>query len=374
MRVLFLSDPAFTDHEQIMLRRLAIGLADEGTRVAWAVSEQHARQMTDTLLVPIIPFQRPRLGLSLKQRAANLLEHATEALSDPPDIIHMFGGAVFSLGAEATRRAAASPAFELWRPNLEANTRIAVNRACGSHAGDADQPRPPLIITPTKVTQSRIAPHFPEAVVRCIPWGIHAAEPHEDQGSDAISIVLIGPGRDGRAWQAAFRAAIRVLAADDRVHLFADAEATRKLRVWPDARKAGVLGRLSLMDNAEFRRELAMRADIMLYPDARGESRTILLDAMASSVALVAATDPLAESLIDGTTCRLVTDPTEHQWQEAIEHLVQDPAARRRLSESATAYIHEHHRATRQIVSLTDAYEWVAGDPVRIGSNDPAPI
>lgn len=374
MRVLFLSDPAFTDHEQIMLRRLAIGLADEGTRVAWAVSEQHARSMTDALLVPVRPYQNPRLGLSVKHRAANLLEHAADALGDAPDIIHMFGGAVVSLGSEATRQAAAIPAFEIWRPNLEAGTRIAVNRACSSRADARDTPRPPLIITPSKITQSRIAPHFPEAVVRCIPWGVHAADPRTDNDTNSISIVLIGPGRDGRAWQAAFRAAVRVLAADDRVHLFADAEATSKLRVWSDARKANVLGRLSLMDNAEFRRDLALRADIMLYPDARGESRTILLEAMASTVALIAATDPLADSLIDGTTARLVTDPTEHQWQEAIEHLIQDPAARRRLHEAATAYVQEHHRATRQIVSLTDAYEWVAGGPVRIGTNDHSPI
>jgi glycosyltransferase involved in cell wall biosynthesis len=191
-------------------------------------------------------------------------------------------------------------------------------------------------------------------------------EPASGTG-DTVCMALIGPGRDVRSWQAAFHAALRVLKSNERFHLFADARVTHRLRVWKHAREAGVLDRVSLTDDAEMRRDLVLKADILLYSDARGESRTLLLEAMAARVAIIAAADPLTDSLIDGTTARLVADTTEQQWVEAIEHLVREPAARRSLTGAAREYVQKHHRATRQIVSLIDAYEWVAGSPVRIG-------
>lgn len=37
-----------------------------------------------------------------------------------------------------------------------------------------------------------------------------------------------------------------------------------------------------------------------------------------------------------------------------------------RLTETAREHIREHHRVSRQIASLVDAYEWVAGGAVSI--------
>jgi len=332
--------------------------------------------MTESFLVPIIPFQQARLGLSTKRRANTLIERSTAALGGPPDIVHMFGGSVLKIGAEVARQVSAVPAIEIWRPNIEASARIAANRARGAIRSDADaqSARGPLLIAPTGTIKARLEPQFPDGVVREIPWGVHAAGARDESDRELLSLILLGPGRDGRAWQAGFRAAVRMLKSNKRVHLFADADAARRHHVWPEATQAGVLSRLSLMDNAELRRDLALRADLLLFTDARGESRTILLDAMASGVTVLAATDPLADSLIDGKTARLVTDPTEAQWCEAIEQMIADDAARKRLAESSAAYVQEHHRASRQIVSLIDAYEWVAGDPVRIGPVSAAPL
>ncbi|MBZ0172301.1 MAG: glycosyltransferase, partial [Phycisphaerales bacterium] len=328
-----------------------------------------------SLLVPIVPHQEPRLGLSLRQRASNLLERVRTTLGSVPDIIHVFGGGGAKLASETARLSRAVPAFELWRPNLETTARLTINRALGPILPEQDRStrRTALLTVPSETISQRAAQHFPDAVVRVIRWGVHVARELDTTRTDAVCMLLIGPGRDTRAWQSAFLAALQVMSGNKRFHLFADADVTRKLRVWKHARAAGVLDRLSLIDEAEARRDVVLRADVLLYSDARGESRSILLDAMASRVTIIAAADPLADMLIDGRTARLVADTTTSQWREAIEHVVNEPTTRDRLTESAAEYVLKHHRATRQIVSLIDAYEWVAGDPVRIGPDD-APV
>lgn len=375
MKVLFLSDPLFTKYEHEMLARLAVGLADDGIGISWSVPESLATRMSGSLLVPIFAHQERRLGLSVKQRARNLCEQIEEKTGALPDIVHLFGGSAARLAAEVVRLTGAVPAFELWRPHLETATRATINQALGPPAAHAGEPsaRTALITVPTDSISQRVVDLFPEAVVRKIRWGVHTQTESAAADSDTTCMLLVGPGRDSRAWLAAFRAALRVLQRHERFFLFADAGVTHRLRAWKYARAAGVLDQLSLVDEAALNRDLLLGTDVLLYSDARGESRSVLIQAMASGVAVIAAADPLADSLIDGRTARLVADTTETQWVEAIEHVAGDTAMRRRLVDSAMEYAQSEHRATRQIISLIDAYECVAGEPIRIGPSG-APV
>ena len=363
MRTLFISDALFTRHEREMIERLAVGLADEGVRVAWGVPD--GRTLGEQVLLPVIEFLPRRLGLTPARRGAALLERATEVLGGPPEIVHQFGGGAARLGAEVTRAARAVPAFEVWRPGTESSIRGVINRV---YAGDREMNGTPraLIVTADDDMRERLMRQFPAAVVRTIPWGVYSHRGEDAPRASAPSLMLLGPGRDQKSWSSAFQACVRAIKSSPDALMFADAEATRKLKLWSHARAAGVLDRLTLIDEAETQRELVLSCGIVLNPDARGEQRTILLDAMASGVMVVASADPRSRDLIDGKTARLVVDSSESQWHEAIEMVTHDHAYRRRVTESARAYVREHHKASRQIASLVDAYEWVAGEGERI--------
>ena len=365
MRILFLSDSLFTRHEREMIARLAIGLADEGVRVAWGVPADLAERLNNQVLLPVIPFKPTRLGLTPARRAVSLLEEARSVLGGMPDVIHFFGGGIARIGAETARLAGAVPAFEVWRPGLEASIRVALSRIYGA-GGDSRGGAKALIVTPDDEIRERMLAAFPSAVVRAIPWGVYPHSEPTSQEGGTVCLMLLGPGRDQRAWAAAFKAAVRTVKASPNLHLFADADTTRRLRLWSHARHAGVLDRLTLIDESEMHRELTLSADLLLQPDARGELHTILLDAMGSGVIVVASADPRSDVLVEGTTARLVVDATEAQWHEAIEMVIHDRAMQRRLIESAKAFVREHHKASRQIASLVDAYEWVGGDAERI--------
>lgn len=362
MRVLFLSDPLFTRYEGDLIGRLAVGLADEGVRVAWGVPD--TTQTADPGLTPLVSYLPSRLGLSPARRAAALLERCSSVLGGPPEIVHFFGGGVARLGSELARACDAVPAFEVWRPGVEASIRSVINRInAGGGGGSGGRA---LIVVPNNDLREKLLVQFPLAVVRTIPWGVYVHEESKPREPGTFSIVLLGPGRDQRAWASAFQACLRSLRASPGTHLFADAGSVRRLRMWGKARESGVLDRVTLIDAAEIQRGLLLSSDIVLFPDARGEVRTILLDAMGAGVAVIASADPRSHDLIDGKTARLVVDSTESQWHEAIEMMTHDHAMRRGLTEAARAHVREHHRASRQIASLVDAYEWIGGEGERI--------
>ncbi len=367
MRVLFISDILFTRHEREMLARLAVGLADEGLNVAWGVPREIAGGLNEQVLLPVIPFTEKRLGLTPARRASSLLARARVVLGGDPDIVHFFGGGVFRIGAELARLARGVPAFEIWRPGVESAVRVAINRVYGTGAPATDRGgASALVVTPSDALRDRMSSQFPDSVVRTIPWGVYPVSDPPARDGGTLCMLLLGPGRDQRSWQAAFRASVSALKTSERLHLFADSETTRRLRLWPVARQAGVLDRLSLIDEAATRRDLTLRVDVLLQPDARGELRTILLDAMAARVAVLAAADPRSEILVDGKTARLVVDGTDQQWYEAIEMVIHDSSMRKKLTESARAFVRDKHKASRQIISLVDAYEWVAGEATQI--------
>ncbi|HHN77388.1 MAG TPA: hypothetical protein ENK11_01760, partial [Phycisphaerales bacterium] len=247
MRVLFLSDPLFTKYEHEMLARLAVGLADEGIGISWSVPESLADRISNSFFLPILAHQEPRLGLTVKQRARNLCERVADKTGGMPDIVHLFGGSAARLAAEVVRMSNAVPAFELWRPHLEAATRASINHAIGPpQAQMSESPgRAAVLTVPTEPIRQRVVDLFPEAEVRRIRWGVHAREESRTAEPDTTCLLLIGPGRDTRAWLAAFRAAVRVLKEKDRFFLFADAGVTHRLKAWKYARAAGVLDRLS---------------------------------------------------------------------------------------------------------------------------------
>lgn len=368
MRILFISDKLFTRHEREMIARLAVGLADEGLTVAWAVPEKIAANLNNQVLLPVLPIVQNRLGLTPARRAAALLTKARAVLRGDPDVVHFFGGGVARIGAEVTRLANAVPAFELWRPGLEPSIRVAINRVYGAGAAKADDAGRALIVTPNDDARARATKAFPDALVRTIPWGVYPVSDSPTRNAGTVCLLLLGPGRDSKAWQSAFRAAVRSAQSSKHVHIFADAQTTRRLKLWAHASQAGVLDRLTLFDESATRRDLMLQADVLIQPDARGELSTILLDAMAASVAVLASADPQSVVLIDGKTARLVVDATVQQWHEAIEMVINNDSARRKLTESAREYVRAEHKASRQTESLVDAYEWVGGEAVRIES------
>ena len=367
MRVLMVADQVFGARERGMLARLEVGLADEGVRIARALPESVALDQTAALMTQAITFDDTRVPFTRSMRAARLAAAAASvpwAEEDHPDarrgerpidVIHAFGGATWDLAIDVARRLRSSVALEVWRTGL-------VDRAAALARRRSEVPL--VFLAPDVSIERRLKASGAEGV-RLTPWGVHAMTRTRSVGSrdKAISIVITGGGRDARATLAAVEGVAIAIAEDPEVVVFMDAVAARRARVWTHAKRLGLLGRLSLIDDIEHRRDLALRADILVQPEAVGEQRSVLLDAMAAGMVVVAAADAGVAWLVDGETAWLVTDHTPRSWANVVARAIRQPEDARHLVARAMARVAAEHRASSHVASVISAYEWVVGGP-----------
>lgn len=361
------ADQIFGTRERGMLSRLEVGLADEGLRVARALPESVASEAGLGSLSQAITYDDARVPFTRSIRAARLAsaasavhwtedEHGGPGRAPPSiDVVHAFGGAIWDFAFDVARRLEASLALEVWRIGLIERSVSLAKRYAGVNL---------VYLAPDVSIERRLKAAGVEGV-RLAPWGVHAfsrskAAPARDK---AISIVISGGGRDSRATLAALEGVSLAIADHPGAVVFMDAVAARRARVWPVAKRLGLLDRLSLIDDIEQRRDLALRADVLIQPEAVGEQRSVLLDAMAAGMVVIAASDPGVAWLIDGETCWLISEHTPRVWAETVSRAIRSPEDAQQLAARAMARVAREHRASAHVAAVIGAYEWVVGGP-----------
>ncbi len=357
LTALLVADRLFAVREQAMLARIEVGLADEGVRVLRALPHDAAGPLPDEAFVRAITY-RPRGPFpSLGVRAGAALDAALaqpvfgEGGAARVDIVHAFGRDAWSISAEIARQADIPLVVEVWRAALV--DRLASISRVGRHGL-------PAVFTPDRTIERILTRAAPGRLVRVVPWGVHCPrEPRAPRNPDrACAIMIAGRGEDKGA-VAECMAAIGRLAETHNAMIFMDAEAGRRCGAAAMAREHKFLQRFTLTPNLEGRREPILRGDLLLLPEALGEQRSIALDAMASSMAVVALADPYVSSLIDGRTCALVKEPASDLWADALAPLLASPEAAATLGERARQFVGTERRASVHVASLLDGYEWL---------------
>lgn len=358
MHVLLLADSIFAVRERALLLRLELGLVGEGVRVTVAApTEVVGRPEFDILGAPVA-YRAGSLSITRRMRAASLARELAGSQGGdkgpPVDLVHVFGGSAWGIGAELCRMWEVPLVLELWRLGLVERAR--------SVAGSMREA--PVLIAPDPAIERAALRDARGAVVRLVAWG---AQPRQEQHeilneSRAPAIVLVGFGRDDVASSRAFEGVAQVMDTYKDALLFVDSDAAARLGVWKRAARLGIRDRVSLIGRLEDRRDLVLRADVIVHPDARGEQRSLLLDAMASSMVVVASEDRAVAALIDGQTARLVpTGATPGMWGEALAGVLGDRVNARALGVSARAYVRAKHRVSAHVSGVVDVYEWTVG-------------
>ena len=353
MRTLIIADRAFVMRERTLLSRLVIGLADEGVRVACAVPVSLLeRVQMDFPVGPVLGFEDGGVVLSREPRVSRLIEklQAPERDRAQFDIVHAFGGSIWGFTLDLARRLDALSVLEVWRPGL-------ADRARALRSGH----QPIAFFAPSPGIERILLKEGVGLTVRLTPWGIMPTKTPNPllRENREVSIVLIGSGRDTSAIVDAFNGTCQVLRSHPDAMLFIDTDAAARTHIWKLARQQNLVDRISIIDAVEERRDLVIRCDILLYPESRGEQRTILLDAMGAGMAVIARADPMIGALVPDVTARVLTDPSAETWASEIERLLENPENARALGRSARQRIRNEYRATTHVRSVIDAYEWL---------------
>lgn len=361
MRALILADEFFASRERGLLTRLEIGLADEGVRVIHAVPAGTATHEPEGVFSRAITYSSKTLMLT-RPLAVRKLARDLAAMEDAEDsaaidIVHVFGGSVWTLGADLAREINAGLALEVWRAGL-------VARARGFESSPDTQP---LFLAPDPaieraLTASDAGSTPPPA--RLAAWGVLTPDAPRavlDDGQ-ATSVMLVGSGRDAGAFRAAIEGLAPVVKQRPDTLVFCDALAARRCDIWSLARTLNILPNLTLIEELESRRDLLVHGDLLLLPEAHGEQRSIVLDAMAGGMVVVAAEDPFVTVLQDNVTARTVARPHAGEWSRVLLEVTGSTAESRRLARSAHQHIRTHRRASDHVRAVLGAYDWLVSD------------
>jgi hypothetical protein len=355
MRAVILADESFAARERALLSRLEVGLADEGVRVVHAIPQRASRWCHAEVYSQAVTYQDRGLSFSLRWRAQQLLRALEELAADdgpPVDIVHAFGQPSWEIALELVRQTGASLAVEIWCRELARSA---------AHMRLSSELLPPVFLAPDAGIERALREEDSSLSVRLTPWGVHTPPSTREilHPGKAISVMVDASGHGNAAIAAALEGLAAVASSAPEIMIFAESEAVRIAGLWPMIRRLNLSDRFTLIPDLEARRELSLRGDILLLPEARGEFRSLTLDAMASGMLVIAATDPSMSVLLDGRTARTVDRPTAEGWKEALLWALHDRAAASRLASSAQDYMRQHRRASSHVAAVVDAYEWM---------------
>ncbi|MEL6328791.1 MAG: glycosyltransferase [Planctomycetota bacterium] len=355
MRVLHICDRMFAVRETEMLSRLRIGMADEGVRLALFLPDSVLERTEDVLTGQVIAYPTGGTLLGRKLRTRRMAEAAEAALGgEAPDIIHAFGGASWGVAESLAERVGARLVLEAWRVRL--GPRVRMLRHWQKHA--RSERGGPVLAAPWRSIDRELRREISGASVRYVPWGVHpkpARKPRREDGP--LGIVLMGGRRASRDAESAARATLELARDRDDVLLFADAETAAAVRLWKLANELGVRDRVSVAEDLEVDRRLVTRMDALVYAGRPGEARTLLLDAMAAGLTVLAQQDENNESLRDGETAIIVGDANGQTWDAALARAMDEEGLGERLGASSARWVATERRASSQVAALLDAYE-----------------
>jgi glycosyltransferase involved in cell wall biosynthesis len=370
LRVVIVADATAAARERELLQRLQIGLADEGVRVASALPRAVVEGPSASPLPSSDLFARAIVYDSggfpwARARRVDALAASLSILEGDParpvDAVHAVGEGSWSTAFDLAQRTGAGLVVSIWSPAMA--RRIARHRVPGG-----DGTLAPVLLVPDAALERALRSELEDAAlrpagIRVVPWGVHSHSAPRDllRPGRIVSIVMAGGGRDARAYEAALDGVSRLAGRSEDLMVFADAEMAERAGLARVARRLSMADRFTLVPEVEARRELVLSADLLMLPEALGEHRSLVLDAMACGTVVVALADPLVSSLIDGRTARLVPKPEPEMWAEAVSSLLDRRDRAAALADSARDYVRQNHRASAQVAAVLDAYEWLAG-------------
>ncbi|MBL8999919.1 MAG: hypothetical protein JNK25_02140 [Phycisphaerae bacterium] len=376
MRVLILADELFASRERALLTRLEVGLADEGVRIVHAVPESLLEHTPggaadlSGIFSRVITYTPSTLALTRPLNVRRLLRSIEKFIGDDGiDVVHAYGGGTWPLALDLAAAFEAAVVVEIWRAGL-------IDRARTLRTSDAE---PPVFIVCDPALERAFADHPPSgrgpglaSTVRMVPWGV-LSPPAVRAGPPpgrTLSAMLIGNGRDAPAWEAALTGLAHAAQSREML-IFCDALAARRANVWAVARRLGLLDRLSLIDELEGRRDLLLAGDLLVLPEAHGEQRSVVLEAMATGMSVLASEDPVSGLLRRGETAVLAAKADAASWRRELASWMSDPEAAAALRESAHRYVRLHRRASDHVRGVLSVYEWLTS-PNAIPIRQPA--
>ena len=352
MHVALIANTAWLDEELATLHHIVVGLIDESTRVVQVLPQGRAEGET-VAFGTRLPWKETRRRFRNRRAIARL----SGALQEQGvDLLHALDG-------------------RLWRATLDLSQQMGVPAVLSANSGmdlsvaariaDRLVPGQASVVCATKPMTELVQQSVRGAVpVSHVPMGVHLGKTIQRSDEETPCIVVSGDGGCDEYVEALIEGVKQVTEHHPDLQLFFDGQGEDPRRLWRAIRAAGLLGNATLIPRRLGHREVLLRAGALLHPQPLGRARSLTLRAMAHAVPVISCTDPLLDDLIDGTTARVISDPTPEAWAETLTSFAEEPSQWRVLGQSAQQWIGENRLASTQLDLLLKVYRDLVAEPI----------
>lgn len=330
---------------------MVVGLIDEQTRVAQVVPEGRLNQEA-SVFGEIVYWQDAGYAWR-RRRSLYRLDEVLDGLG--VNIIHALDGRLWRAAAELGRRNDVPVVYSSFsRLDLPLATRL---------ARKLDPTRSAFTAASEPLAQGLRAALPPGFEVTRFDTGIHRLPlPDRTPGDiDTVSVSIAGTGQLDDQTKPFMAGAAAMVRQHPQTHLFFDGQGADQRHLWREAQRLGLLSHATFVPRRLGHRELLLRAELLVHPQAAGRVRGLTLEAMAHGVPILARVDPHVDDLIDGQTAKVLVDPDAEAWCAAMGDLVASASRRAALASSAHAWVQNHRLASTSVAEALHVYRTLTG-------------
>ncbi|MHC4948175.1 MAG: glycosyltransferase family 4 protein [Planctomycetota bacterium] len=359
MHIVLIVDAGRLHTEGAMLERLVRGLAEAGTEVTAILPE--AEDGSTPAFAPVDePLACPMRVLPWMRRARRdlLVESIGRTV---PDLVHAVGRRAWPIGLDLARVLERPAALEVW---------------CAAHVRHAPRAAEPVAayVVPTEGIADALRQRVDPALVSVVPLGVEVPDAPAAAPGDTdrpVALAVLGGARDVPSYEALLGGLSRAVADRPQLQAFVELHGPHEHEIWRSAQKLDLLGHVSALSDAADHRALLARCDALLLPERYGEVRSIMLEAMAGGMPVIAGDDPYLGLDPASDACTIVDRPDAEGWARALDRVLRDPEETRRLGEAARAWVADGHRTDDQVRGLLATFDRVlTGDTYRFEAAD----
>lgn len=353
MHVALIIDEERLAREHGMLHRLLAGLTERGFRLTGVLPEPPpGDEVPDDLeIIVAAACVHTRMKVPPWMRRVRAAQVASDLDPSPPDLIHSIGENAWALGLDLARAIDRPVTLDVWSADLVRRTPPA--RGGGRVAG---------YVCPTEPIAEALRQRVPSDLVSLVPVGVELPETPRrvlEDPAASIALAIIGSGHDVAAHKAMLTGLSRLVQEFPQIQMCIELRGPQEHEIWRHARRLDLLGHISGIVDAARHRQLLTGCDILVVPERSGQVRSLVFQAMALGMPVIASEDPSLDMLIDDRTAIIVREADPEEWADQIRRLVTTPELAARLGESARAWVAARNRAEDQVSRLASAFEQV---------------
>lgn len=349
MHLALIIDQERLRREHAMLQRITDGLREHDVQVTLVLPATLDPDETHPVLGDT--EVRARMQVPLWMRRARARHVAGTLTNGTPDLIHAIGGQAWTVALDLCRVIDRPVTLDVWSADLL--KRIPPGRAATFVAAYV-APTDPL----ADAVRQRVGPDL----VTVVPLGVEVPKAPRKvlvDREDSMTLAIVGSGRDLAAYRAMLTGLSRLISEFPQIQACLELRGPAEHEIWRQARRLDLLGHISTIVDAASHRPLLTGCDVLVMPERLGQVRSILLEAMAGGMPVVAADDPYLDMLSHNQTALIVDQTEPDDWTEKLRLILTDAQLPLRLGAAARSLVHDRYRPAAQGEKLAGIFRQV---------------